>query len=66
MKAVLEFNLPEDKDDFELASHALKLYCAITDIDNVARDVLKYGKDATDALEEIRNIAGIVHEMDIR
>lgn len=59
MKATLEFALPEDQADFELASHAGEMYRAITDTRDEIRKRLKYGtpsKATAQALEEIRAV----------
>lgn len=59
MKAVLEFTLPEEKEEFELASKA-GLYCsALWDIGQFLRSKEKYGSDALtkeqlELLQEIR------------
>jgi hypothetical protein len=42
MKAILEFNLPEDEDDFKLASHGADFYFTIIDFDDYLREELKY------------------------
>jgi hypothetical protein len=42
MKAILEFNLPEDKQEFELASKASKMYCTLWDFDVWLRTEIKY------------------------
>lgn len=44
MKAVLEFNLPEDNDDFKLATRASKLFCIIWDLKNEVRKRWKYSE----------------------
>lgn len=52
MKAVLEFTLPEDQDDFERASKAGKLAGVIWDFDNqVMRAMTKYGRHPTEERE---------------
>jgi hypothetical protein len=44
MKAILEFNLPEDREDFELANKAASMSCALNDISNlVFRPARKHG-----------------------
>jgi hypothetical protein len=44
MKATLSFNLPEDTEDFELASKARDLHCALWDIaQEVFRPARKHG-----------------------
>lgn len=42
MKAVLEFALPEDKDDFKLATDGHLWYQAILDIDEWLRQKIKF------------------------
>jgi hypothetical protein len=42
MKATLEFNLPEDQADFDLAVQGGKLYCALWDISQELRTLYKY------------------------
>ncbi len=42
MKAVLEFNLPEDQDDFDTATNGWKYRSVLCDIDNFLRSKLKY------------------------
>ncbi|MEI8129775.1 MAG: hypothetical protein WCG95_09205 [bacterium] len=42
MKAILKFSLPEDNQEFELASKALKLYGTLWDFDVWLRTQIKY------------------------
>ena len=46
MKAILEFNLPEDQDDFELATKGGKWYSVVWDMDQWLRTQYKYMPDA--------------------
>ena len=60
LKAILEFNLPEDKSDFTLANHAMDFYSALHDIMRKLRDLNKYGhdfKDPDEAVEKIYKMA---------
>jgi hypothetical protein len=43
MKAVIEFNLPEEKFEFDLASNSFPLLKLIDDLDQELRNFLKYG-----------------------
>lgn len=43
MKATLEFNLPDEKYDFHIASRAAMMVQVIGDIDASLRSHLKYG-----------------------
>ena len=42
MKAILEFNLPEDKEDFDFATNGINYYSALTEFDNWLRSEYKY------------------------
>lgn len=43
-KAIIEFNLPEENDDYELAVNASKMYCILWDLrQNVFRPARKHG-----------------------
>lgn len=52
MKAILEFNLPEDSHDFAMASNGVKAYCVISAFDEFLRSKLKY-HELTDEQYEI-------------
>ena len=59
MKAILEFNIPEDQDDFESASQGYKWWSVAWDMDQWLRNQIKYAPDGmTDdelkAFEECR------------
>jgi len=46
MKAILEFNLPEDQDNFELATKGGKWYSVVWEMDQWLRTQYKYMPDA--------------------
>lgn len=52
-KAILEFNLPEEREDFELHMNASKYFCAIHDIKNYIRQLNKYDERDTIPKEEL-------------
>jgi len=52
MKATLEFELPEEKEDFEMASNAYKYRMALTDFDNYLRAKLKYEELPNESIYE--------------
>jgi hypothetical protein len=61
MKASLEFNLPEDKNEFEMASNASKIYYILREIDEQLRGFLKYGhqfSSVEQALSHVRDTIG--------
>jgi len=43
MKAILSFNLPKDKEDYELCMNGPNYFCTISEFDNELRDKLKHG-----------------------
>ena len=50
MKAILEFKLPDDQEEYEYAVNAPKMYLALYDINQLIRSKLKYNPDSlTDA-----------------
>jgi hypothetical protein len=60
MKAILEFNLPEDQQDFELATKGMKFWSILWDLDQSLRAKTKYAsddlpQDKYDAYQEIRD-----------
>lgn len=58
MKGILEFNLPEEEYEFQIASKANNAHWALRSIDERLRTWLKHGhqfKDADDAVRGIRD-----------
>ena len=61
MKAVLEFNLPDDQQDFDLAVNASKFWSVLYELDQDLRSKTKYApddlpEDKYDAYQEVRDI----------
>lgn len=57
MKAILEFNLPDDNNEFKLATRGQDYFSAIWNTLQEIRGYLKHGhnfKTADEALEQIR------------
>ena len=42
MKAIIEFELPEDQEEYQMANNASKMYTALWDIRQLFRSTLKY------------------------
>jgi hypothetical protein len=55
MKATLEFSLPEDKNEYLRAVYAAEAWSTLYDIDNMLRNMLKYGNDEYKTVEELAN-----------
>jgi hypothetical protein len=60
MKAKLEFNLPEDQDEFNTTTKAMEWALLVWDIDQQCRDWVKYDnhnfKDTQETLQGVRRI----------
>ena len=58
MKATLEFNLPEDQDDFNHATNSFNYYMALVEMDQWLRTEYKYnGKEELyEVREKLRQI----------
>ncbi len=69
MKAILEFNLPEEREDFVMATDGIKYYSAILELYNDLRSKVKYGNmsgDAMTAYEDIyRKVNNIMVELNL-
>jgi len=66
MKAILEFDLPEDKEEFEAASKAVDWALLVWDIDQYIRNRLKYQTeklDTSSAIEELELLRNELHEL---
>ena len=59
MKAILEFNLPEDKVDFDLATQAYNLWHVCWQMNQYLRKEIKYNDDMSKKeiklLQEVRD-----------
>ena len=62
MKAILEFNLPEESEEHIRAVHAIDAWAALDEIRNMIRNHLKYDGDEAKAAILITNIQHIAIE----
>ena len=63
MKAKLTFNLPEDEEQFNVASKAMDWALIAWDIDQQCRDWIKYDNhDFKEIDETLQGIRDIIHE----
>ena len=70
MKAILEFNLPEEKDDHDMALNGYKYKIAVGDIFDVLRKYSKYDDSLTTEqytlIDELRTkFNEILNDLDI-
>ena len=68
MKATLEFNLPDDNQDFELATKASKMFSTLWELDSWLRGEVKYHEreefdEVRDKLRELMSGNGIDLDM---
>ena len=64
MKAILEFNLPEDKENFDLANDGLNYYSALFEFDQWLRSEYKYN-NKEEMYEVRRKLNKIINENNI-
>ena len=55
MKATLEFNLPEEEEQFDVATKAMDWALLVLHIDQFIRNKIKYEQDREDILQLVRN-----------
>ena len=62
MKAILEFNLPEDQRAFEIANQAADMVAAIGHFEDTLRSYIKYGHNFKTANEALEAVRALLHE----
>ena len=55
MKAILEFDLPEDKEEHDAASRGMDWALVVWHIDQFIQNKIKYEQDREGALQLVRN-----------
>lgn len=55
MEAILKFSLPEDEEQFNIATHAQDFYFILFELDNWLRDLSKYQEKKDISIEEVRD-----------
>lgn len=65
MKAILEFNLPEDHEDFTLANKAVDYAGALNEYANWLRSICKYGEPTKEQEECYTKLFEIFGERNI-
>ena len=64
MKAILEFNLPEDDHEFEMATKGYKFHSVLWEMDQYLRSKIKYAPDdmSDDTLNTLEQCRSQLHE----
>ena len=63
MKATIEFNLPEEEEQFNAANKGMDWALLAWDVDQLLRDKLKYGKLLPNTKAELEEIRDTLNEM---
>ena len=63
MKAILEFNLLEEEEQFNAANKGMDWALTVWDMDNILRDKLKHGKLLPNTRAELEEIRDTLNEM---
>lgn len=63
MKAILEFNIPEERDAFKMASNADAMWISISEFDNRLRIWQKHGNHFKDSEEAISEARRLLHDI---
>lgn len=53
MKAILEFNLPDDRHEHQRAIHSMEAFSVMHDIDQHLRSVIKHGEGGYENVEAL-------------
>jgi hypothetical protein len=62
-KAILEFNLPEDGDDFELAVKGREFMLTLWDLDQWLRNELKHGSLSDERYESYDKVRTMLNDL---
>ena len=63
MKAILEFELPEDKENFDASAKGMDWAIVAWDLDQLLRKKLKYGDLLPNTRAELEEIRASLNEM---
>ena len=63
MKAILEFELPEDKEHFDVASRSIDWALVVWDMDQMMRQRLKYTELTNDSRKVIEDLRSTLNDM---
>ena len=67
MKAILEFNLPEDQEQFDAANRGMDWALVAWETDQLLRKKLKYEEHVTDTIETLEEIRELLYDlMDVK
>jgi len=64
MKAILEFDLPDEQEEFDVANNAWKFKSVLSELDSKLRSILKYEQDShtIEELDFCQKIRDFMHD----
>ncbi len=62
MKAKIEFNLPEEQEDFETAVNAYKYRQLVIELDRLLRGKIKHGEYQEETYDQLQEVRDFLHE----
>ncbi len=63
MKAILEFELPEDEENFNIASKSMDWALVVWDMDQILHKKIKYAELTDDSRKEIEDLRLTMSDM---
>ena len=63
MEAQFKFDLPDEQPEFELCVNARDYYCALSDIDNECRNLMKHGDISNETYKILEKLRCMVPEL---
>tara|TARA_Y100000310_G_scaffold76257_1_gene72717 strand:- start:16042 stop:16263 length:222 start_codon:yes stop_codon:yes gene_type:complete len=63
MKAILEFELPEDKENFNVASKGMDWAIVAWELNQLLRNMMKYGHEYKDTDTALQYVKDALNEM---
>lgn len=63
MKATLEFNLPDDQEEYKIVSRALDMYHVVHELDQELRAKAKYSEEPENIITVYVEIRELLHRL---
>jgi len=62
MRVILEFDLPDEAEEYRTATRAGAMACVIEDVRQYVRSRLKYESPGKEASKDLESIRDLIHE----
>jgi hypothetical protein len=63
MRAILEFELPDDETEFKLCTRGKDYYLVLWDLDQWLREKIKYGAEDSINIDTLEAVRETLHEL---